>query len=183
MASFVSRHWTAIVVVAAVLGWAVLYLPNSPTFAILQLKRAIDAHDADAAARFVDFESVVKHAGYELVENKAGAGDLLSQILGKGAVALFSKPAADALQAWAKHEVSTGAHEVQMPAIAVAGSLVTLHRDGDSAYTKFRDHKGQVWEIHMARNGDRQWQIAEVKNIRQLLEKLRHEEEKRLNPH
>jgi DUF2939 family protein len=181
MARFFFRHWTGTVVVAAILGWAVFYLPGSPTVAVLRLKLAIDARDADAAAQFVDFESVVKNAGKELVGQKTDPNDILGRVLGEGAVALFSGPAAGALQAWAKREVETGAREVQMPAAAVAGSVVLLHRDGDSAYTKFTDHKRQTWEIHMARNAGGQWQIVEVKNVAQLLEKLRREEEKRLN--
>ncbi len=59
-----------------------------------------------------------------------------------------------------------------MPAGAVAGAILMMHRDGDSAYSKFRDHNGQVWEVHLARNADGQWQLVEVKNIRQILAKL-----------
>ncbi len=67
-----------------------------------------------------------------------------------------------------------------MPAAAVAGAVVLLHRNGDTAYTRFRDRKGRVWEIHMARNSDGQWQIVEVKNIAQILARFQQEEQKQL---
>ena len=69
-------------------------------------------------------------------------------------------------------KVDDGAREVQMPGAAVAGSLVLLHRNGDTAYTDFKDNKGQEWEIHLARGDDGYWRVTEVKNIEQLLQKL-----------
>jgi hypothetical protein len=181
MTRFILRHWTGIAIVIAIAVWAVFYLPNTPSFAVFELKQAIDARNADEAARFVDFDSVVKNAGNEMASDNSGPRDIFSQMLRQGAIAMFEKPAAQAIESWARHEVETGAHEVQMPAAAVAGAMLLLHRNGDSAYTKFRDHKGQVWEIEMARNSDGQWQVVEVKNIRQLLEKLQSEEQKRLS--
>jgi len=175
MGRFLLRHWTAVIVALLIAWWAIFYLPNTPAFAVYQLKRAIDAHDGTRAAQFVDFESVVKHAGYEMLANKAESNDVVNQFIGKGAVELFSKPVAGMVEAWAQREVATGAKEVQMPGAAVAGAIVLLHRDDDTAYTNFRDRDGRVWEIHMARTGDGQWQIVEVKNIQQLLDKLQRE--------
>ncbi len=172
MAHLLPRHWTAIALAALLGWWALFYLPNTPAFAVFEFKRAVDAHDSERAAQFIDFESVVKHAGYEMVEDKARNKDLLSQFIGKGAVELFSKPVAGMAESWARREVATGAKEVQMPAAAVAGAIFLLHRNGDTAYTDFRDHKGQVWEIHMARTADGRWQVVEVKNIQQLLDRL-----------
>ena len=182
MGRFFLRHWTGAAVMTALLLWAVFYLPNSPSFAVFQLKRAIDSRNADAAAHYVDFETVVRHAGYEMIAGDRGSsGDPLSQMLGKGAVKLLVKPTAGIVEGWARHEVETGAQEVQMPPVAVLGSMVMLHRSGDTAYTRFRDRKGRVWEINMARNSDGQWQVVEVKNIRQLLENLKAEQQKSLN--
>jgi hypothetical protein len=172
MARFFFRHWTGILIVVAIAGWALLYLPGSPSFAIFQLKRAIDARDGDAAARFVDFESIARNAGNEMLSEHSSGNDFLNQFLGKGAVAVLSGPVAQAARVWAKHQVETGDPDLQMPAGAVAGAILMMHRDGDSAYSKFRDHNGQVWEVHLARNADGQWQLVEVKNIRQILAKL-----------
>src|SRR5882762_6879587 len=60
---FVFRHFTAILILAALTGWALFYLPNTPTWAVLKLKQAIDARNGNEAAKYVDFESVVKNAG------------------------------------------------------------------------------------------------------------------------
>ncbi len=175
MFRFLFRHFTAVLIIAAVAGWALFYVPNSPTFAVLRMKQAIDAHDGDEAARYVDFESVVKHAGYEMVQ-KQGATDPLSAMLGNAAIDLLSKPMAQVTRAWAVQKVNDGAHEVQMPGAAVAGSLVLLHRNGDNASTDFTDNKGREWEIHMARGDDGYWRVTEIKNIEELLQKLQHDQ-------
>jgi hypothetical protein len=168
---FVLRHFTAILIIVAVGGWGLFYLPNSPSWAVLRMKQAIDAHDGDEAAKYVDFESVVKKAGYEMVQ-KQGATDPLSAMLGNAAIDMLTKPMAQMARAWAIQKVDDGAREVQMPGAAVAGSLVLLHRNGDTAYTDFKDNKGQEWEIHLARGDDGYWRVTEVKNIGQLLQRL-----------
>ena len=183
MARFALRHWTAILILLVVTGWSVLYLPNTPHYAIFQLKQTIDAHDGNGAAQYIDFDKVVRNAGYEMVRDRQGSGDasdVVRQFLGKGAVDLLSGPMAVLLKQWATQQVDDGAKEVQMPAAAVAGALVMLHRSGDTAYTRWKDHKGQVWEVQLAHE-DGGWKAVEVKNVKQLLNKLKHEEEKRLN--
>ena len=177
MLRFVLRHFTALLIVAALAFWAFFYIPRSPSWAVFRAKQAIDARDGERAAEYIDFESVVKHAAYEMIQKK-GATDPLSAMVGQAAVNFFVKPMAQIAKAWAIREVNTGAKEVQMPGVAVAGSIVLLHRSGDTAYTNFTDHKGQVWEIHLARQADGDWRVVEVKNIDQLLEKLKREEQK-----
>jgi hypothetical protein len=172
---FVFRHFTAILILAAVTGWAVFYLPYTPTWAVLRMKQAIDARDGDEAAKYVDFESVVKNAGREMVQ-KQGGTDPLSAMLGNAAIDLLAKPMAQVTQAWAVKKVDDGAPEVQMPGAAVAGSLVLMHRHGETAYTDFKDNKGQEWEIHLARDDDGYWRVSEVKNIEQLLQKLQRQQ-------
>ncbi len=180
MGRFLLRHWTAAALVAVVAGWAIFYLPTTPTFAVLQLKLAIDARDGERAARFVDFQSLVRSAGMQMVDNRAGSADPLTQFFSRGAVQLLSAPAARMVESWAKQKVDDGAKEVQMPAAAVAGAVLLMHNNGSTAYTHFRDHKGQDWDIRMARNSDGQWQVVEVKNIQQLLERLEKRERERL---
>ena len=60
MMRFAIRHWTGILITIVLLWWALIYLPASPSFAVFQMKRAIDARDGEAAARYVDWESVTK---------------------------------------------------------------------------------------------------------------------------
>jgi hypothetical protein len=179
MFRFLLRHLTAVLVLAAIAGWAVFYLPDSPTWAVLKMKQAIDARDGNEAALYVDFESVVKHAGQEMVQ-KQGGTDPLSTMLGNAAIDLLSKPMANVTQAWAVKKVDDGAHEVQMPNAAVLGAIVLMHRHGDTAYTDFKDAKGQEWEVHLKRGDDGTWRVSEIKNIEQLLQKLQQEQEKRL---
>ncbi len=177
MMRFAIRHWTGLLITIVLLWWALIYFPASPSFAVLQLKRAIDARDGEAAARYCNFESVVKHAGYEMVQQKAN--DPLSQMVGKGAVDLFSKPLAQATRAYAVKDVNDGAKDMQMPPIAVIGAMVMMHRDDGTAYTRFIDPKKREWEVRMARDDSGVWQVTEVKNIQQLLDQLQRNAEKR----
>ena len=168
---FIFRHFTAILILAAVAGWAIFYLPNSPTWAVLRLKQSIDARDGNEAAKYVDFESVVKNAGKEMVQ-KQGGTDPLSAMLGNAAIEMLTKPMAQVAQAWAVKKVDDGAREVQMPGAAVAGAVVVLHRNGDTAATDFTDNKGQRWRIHLARGDDGYWRVTEIEDVQQLLQKL-----------
>jgi len=102
-------------------------------------------------------------------------------MLGNAAIDLFTKPMAQIAKAWAVRKVNDGDRAVQMPGAAVAGAVVLLHRNGETAYTNFKDNKGQEWEVHLARGEDGQWRVVEIKNIEQLLEKLQREEQKNLN--
>lgn len=179
---FIRRHWTAILIIVVLAGWAIFYLPSTPSFAIFQLKQKIDARDGQAAANYIDFQQVVRNAGYEMVQGGANndPSNLLGQLLGKSAVDLFSGPMAALLRSWAIDQVNNGAKQVQMPVAAVAGAIVLLHHDDDSAYTRWTDKKGQVWEVRLARENGA-WKIVAVKNIRELLQKLQHHEEKEFN--
>lgn len=181
---FLVRHWTAVLILLVIAGWALFYLPNTPSWAVYQLKRDIDARDGHAAANYIDFQKVVRNAGYEMVQGDKSGGDdaasFIGQLIGKSAVDLFSGPMASLTRSWAINEVDNGAKEVQMPNAAVVGAIVLLHRDEGTAYTRWTDRKGQVWEVQMAREPEG-WQIVEVKNVRQLLEKLRQNELKEFN--
>jgi hypothetical protein len=59
--------------------------------------------------------------------------------------------------------------------------MVLMHRDDGTAYTRFVDKKKREWEVRMARDQYGVWQVTEVKNIQQLLEKLQRDAEKRLD--
>jgi DUF2939 family protein len=175
---FALRHWTAILIIVLIAGWAIFYLPATPSYAIFELKQAVDARDGSAAASYVDFKKVVQNAGYELVQNQnsgADAPNIIAQLVGKGAVEMFSGPMAALLRQWAIQQVNDGAKQLQMPGVAVAGAALLLHRDGGAAYTQWTDHKGQVWEVRMEREAEG-WKIVQVKNVAQLLEKLKHQQ-------
>ncbi len=173
------RHWTGILVAGALLWWAVFYLPTTPSFAVFEMKRAVDARDGNAAAQYVNFESVVRSAGYEMMQKDAKGP--LGELLGKGAVDLLAKPAAEMLKSWAIKKVDDGAKDVQMPAIGVVGAMVMMHRDHNTASTQWRDRKGRRWGVHMALNERGIWQVTEVDNVQALLAKLKSHEEKQLN--
>jgi hypothetical protein len=172
--SFISRHAIGVLVALVVAGWALFYVPTTPSYAIYQLKQAIDARDGASAATFVDFASVVKNAGYEMLQQNSKASDVVTALVGKSAVDLLSAPMAAGIQQWATQQVNSGARQVQMPAAAVAGAIVLLHHSGDAAWTNFRDDKGVQWDIRMARQNG-QWRITEVKNVQQLLQHFQHE--------
>ena len=151
---------------------------------IVRLKQAIDARDGEGAARYVDFQSVVQHAGSEMVEDQNGSNggpsNLLGALVGSGVVSLLSGPMASLLKSWAIQQVDNGAKQVQISTPAAAGAIALLHRNGDAAYTRWTDNKGQVWEVRLGRE-EGGWKIIEVKNVKQLLEKLQQQQENRFN--
>jgi hypothetical protein len=181
---FALRHWTAILIIMLIAGWAIFYLPGTPSYAIFELKQAIDARDGSAAASYVDFKKVVQNAGHEVQDQNSGSGtdasNIIAQLIGKGVVDMISGPVAALLQQWAVQQVNDGAEQVQMPAAAVAGAALLLHRNDGAAYTQWTDHKGQVWEVRMEREVDG-WKIVQVKNVAQLLEKLKRQQEKQFS--
>ncbi len=168
---FISRHAIGVLIFLVVAGWALFYVPSTPSYAIYQLKQAIDVRDGATAATFVDFPSVVKNAGYEMLQQNSKANDVITALVGKGAVDLLSGPLAAGVQQWATQQVNSGARQVQMPSAAVAGAIVLLHRSGDTAWTDFRDNKGVQWDIRMARENGH-WRITEVKNVEQFLQRF-----------
>jgi len=171
---FISRHAIGVLVVLVVAGWGIFYVPTTPSYAIYQLKQAIDARDGATAASYVDFASVVKNAGYEMLQQNSNANDVITALVGKGAVDLLSGPLAGAVQQWATQQVNSGARQVQMPDAAVLGAIALLHHSGDTAWTDFRDDKGVEWNIRMARENGH-WRITEVKNVQQLLQHFQQE--------
>jgi hypothetical protein len=183
---FALRHWTAILIIIVIAVWAIFYLPATPSYAIFELKQAVDGRDGSAAASYVDFKKVVQNAGYEVVQNQnsgpggTDASNIIAQLVGKGAVDLFSGPMAALVQQWAVQQVNDGAKQLQMPAAAVAGATLLLHRNDNAAYTQWTDHKGQVWEVRMERETDG-WKIVQVKNVAQLLEKLKRQQQKQFD--
>jgi Protein of unknown function (DUF2939) len=183
---FALRHWTTILIVVLIAGWAIFYLPTTPSYAIFELKQAIDARNGNAAASYIDFKKVVENAGHEVIANQdsgsggSDASNIIAQLVGKGVVDMISGPMAALLQQWAVQQVNDGAEQVQMPAAAVAGAALLLHRNDGAAYTQWTDHKGQVWEVRMEREGDG-WKIVQVKNVAQLLEKLKRQQEKQFS--
>jgi hypothetical protein len=169
---FISRHAIGVLIALVICGWALFYVPTTPSYAIYQLKQAIDARDGATAATFVDFPSVVKNAGYEMLQQNSK--DVMTAMIGKSAVDLLSAPVAAGVQQWATQQVNSGARRLQMPAAAVAGAIVLLHHSGDTAWTNFRDDKGQQWDVRMARENGR-WRVIEVKDIQQVLQHFEQE--------
>ena len=184
MATLALRHWTAILTAIAVAAWAVFYLPQTPSWMIFQLKQAIDARDGDGAAQYVDFQSVVRHAGSEMANDQTnsnpGASGVLGALISNGVVNLLSGPMASLLKSWSVQQVNNGAKQVQIPTAAAIGAIAMLHRNGDAAYTRWTDKKGQVWQVRMARE-EGGWKIVEVDNVAELLQKLQQQQENRMN--
>ena len=178
---FAYRHFTAILILAAIAAWGFSICRTLPPGRCFRLKQAIDARDGNEAARYVDFQSVVQHAGYEMVHNKSGT-DPLSNLVGKAAVDLFTAPMAGARGRGRSSRSNDGQ---QGPADAGGGrsrlAIVLCIATATPPSRTFTDNKGQAWEIHLARGEDGAWRVTEIKDIEQLLEKLQREQQKRLN--
>jgi hypothetical protein len=172
MSRFLLRHWTSVSVVVILAAWAAFYLPTTPSWTIIQLKRAIDARDGATAGAYVDFPSVVRSAGYQMLQKNNTDGNIISDMIGRGAVDMLSTPMASIAQSWAQHEVDEGQRDVQLPGWAALAAIATMRRDDTGASTELTDKKGQHWVIRFARGDDGRWRIVEVDDIKQLLGKL-----------
>jgi len=170
MTRFALKHWTSILIAAVVVWWALFYVPDTPSYALVQLKRAIDAQNGSAAIRYIDFDSVVSHAGDEMMQKNGN--DPLGQLLGRGAMQLFSKPMANLAKAWTQKKIDDGDPNLKIPGPAVAGAIVMMHRNGDTASTSFHDKKGREYEIKLSRDANQGWRVTEVKNAKQILEEI-----------
>lgn len=172
MLRFFFRHATGTVVTVVMVIWAVFLVPRTPSWAIVMVKVAIDARDGSAAAHYIDFPTVVRNAGYEMIRKKESADNPLGRLMSKKAVDLFSQPMADLLKSWAKRQVDEGNPRLQIPAMAVAAALLVLHRDHNTAYTVVRNDKGETWTVRLERQSDGGWQVVQVDNIEQFLQQL-----------
>src|SRR5260370_10528646 len=153
--SFISRHAMGVLIVLVVAGWGLFYVPAPPSIAIHQLKQAIDGRDGATAATFVDFPSVVKNAGYEMLQQNSQANDVITTLVGKGAVDLLSAPMAAAVQQWATQQVNSGARQVQMPPKAVAGAVPLLDLSGPPVGAPYFEDTASAWgSTPVAQEGD-----------------------------
>ena len=116
---------------------------------------------------------MVKNAGYEMLQQNKG-DDVIAALVGKGAVDCSPPRWPRGSSNGPTQQVDNGAKSVQMPGAAVAGAIVLLHHSGDTAWTNFRDSKGQQWDVRMARENGH-WRITEVKNVEQLLQRFQQE--------
>src|SRR5437899_334597 len=76
MPRFIVRHFTAILVTLVLAWWSIFYLPGSPTWTVLWLRNAVQNRDGDAAARYIDFQSVVQQAAKDVVTEDSGKDPL-----------------------------------------------------------------------------------------------------------
>lgn len=163
----------AAVMVLLVVSWALLYIPRTPSFALVRLKLAVDARQGESAARFVGFRRLVRNAGYQLVRERARSGDVVTGLIGKGAVDMLVAPLAEAVRGWAVAEVNRGSKRLRIAGPALVGAIFFLHRDGSRAETSFRDARGHTWRIRLERRpADGQWQVVEVDDIAPLIGQL-----------
>lgn len=159
-------------IVALVLGWwLLLYLPASPSWALWDFYDAVEARNADAAASFIDFQSVTKNMmdkGFKTAGAKRAPGGMdpgqrmMKEALARGIGNLLTGPIAETMKAEFERKVSQGDPQTRITRWELLAAIIKLDRHGDSAETSGTDDKGQKYQITFSSKPDGHWKVVEV---------------------
>jgi len=165
------RIFGAVLLVLAVAGWWLFYLPSTPSWAVYSLYRDVKNHDGAAAQELIDFRKVTKgfidtavmqHEAREATpEGQDEAA--FSEIFARGIAGLMVGPISDTLRSrfaqWvdnhedAKYPIGLG---------PVLEAVVRLHRQGSTAFTQLTNDKGETLQVKLTRENVGDWRITSV---------------------
>lgn len=158
-------------IAALVLGWwLLLYLPASPSWAMWDFYDAIEARNGEAAASFVDFQSVTKNMidkGFKTAAAKPAPGQnpgerIMNEALARGIGSLLNAPLADTLKEEFERKVAQGVPAEQLSRWKLLVAIMKVDRHGDSAETSGIDDKGQKYKVTFSSKPDGHWRVVEV---------------------
>jgi len=138
------------------------------------MKQAIDARDGDEAAKYVDFESVVRNAGREMVAEAGWYRSVELDARANAAIDLLTKPMAQVAKSAAIQKVDDGAREVQMPALRSRARLYCCIETATLRPPTSPTTRASAGEYTWRAGGDGYWRVTEIEDIEQLLQKLQH---------
>lgn len=155
----------------AVLWWRFLFLPGTASWALWSLSDAVNHHQGELAASYIDFDSVTRYVFEETFKKKVaqdsseGKDDpstLLGEALGRGIGSMMVGPVAQTIKVRFEQKVSdANEHDVHVQTLALAGAIWRLHCDGDTASTWGTDKDGQRVDVTLSKT-DSGWKISRV---------------------
>lgn len=159
-------------VAALILGWWILlYIPASPSWAMWDFYDAVKDHNGQAAAAYIDFQSVTRNMmdkGFKTAAAKPPApgqnpGErIMKEAVARGIGSLLTGPLAETIKADFERKVAQGDPRIQITRLQLLGAIYSLDRNGDSAETSGTDDKGQKYTVIFSSKPDGHWRVVEV---------------------
>ncbi|MGO9451268.1 MAG: hypothetical protein ACLQDV_09535 [Candidatus Binataceae bacterium] len=149
--------------------WVFFSIPASPTYAIYTFYRNVKAHNAGAAASFIDFESVTKSVTDELMNVRAedkpdGPTDESTEVLHRRFADLMSGAFSETLKARFERSVEDSSQKDS--ATMTFGDLIAavwyLHRTRNTATTQTKDPDGDPFVVTFVRQPDSGWRVTAI---------------------
>lgn len=167
-----------VLVLVSYLAWTF-----TPSYALYQIKQALETHDYERFAEYVDVESVAGKAFDELgqfkkqKEEKPSGGDSLADLLRKGLKSLSSE---------IRNVVSAGADIVveqaitdrnrtlpEIPTLAIIGAIFAGETKDGTRHFPIRIKHGEEIEVKVRKSDQGVWRVVEVTNVETLLAQLK----------
>ena len=158
-----NARWIAGAFGVAMLWFIFGYIPATPSYAIWTFYRDVENHDAEAAARFVDFDQVVQGlietSLAEKTKNEKSEDANAANLIGAGIARMMSGTIASLARVKFKQQVEQGGRSVADMGGMLTALLHLHHRGRDSADTRIKDQEGKVIIVTMTRSGG-QWKVS-----------------------
>ncbi|MGO9606666.1 MAG: hypothetical protein ACLQAT_25310 [Candidatus Binataceae bacterium] len=150
--------------------WVFFSIPASPTHAIYTFYRNVKAHNATAAANFIDFESVTKAATNEAINAHAedakpdNPADESAEVLSRGFANLMSGAISETVKARFERMVESSSQQdsFDMTFGDLIGAIWYLHRTGNTATTRAKDQDGDPIVVTFVREPDSGWRVTAI---------------------
>lgn len=149
------------------------YLMGTPQYSLYRLAAALHAHDAAAAARFVDVDRVAQAASETMagdyLEHEPRATQALEALGQGGAKATAARALKPMVAARVRSEMAKMAREggSMQGALALPAGLVaafwsaSVVREAPDAWVTFKDSDRTQTRFRMSQQADRSWRITE----------------------
>jgi len=157
---------------------------RTPSYAVYQIKRALETHDYALFTQYVDVDSVLDHAldeltgqGEKSAEERPPHGSL-AKALRKGLLKNFAREARDMVKAGLDIAVEQAVKDresqlPEIPASAVVAALWAGRAEGDTANFPIKVKKGDQIEVKAHQTPEGLWRVVEIKNLPALLPSLK----------
>ena len=183
--SFLKRFFISIGIMTLLLIAGGIAWTFSPSYSVYHIQQALEDHDYERFARYVDMERVVGNAFDELGLKKPSkqkkepprSGDSLATLLRRGIQSLSGEirnvVSAGVEIAVEQTIVDRNRELPQIPTFAVVGAIFARQTQDGLRSSSIPLKNGEEIEIKMDKSVEGVWQVVEVTNIQALLDQLK----------
>jgi general secretion pathway protein G len=156
----------AAVVMVAIVGWWLSYIPRTPSYAIYEFYETAAAHDGAAAVSYFDFDSITSKVidDIEAESLKGDSGEeAFGSIVGGAMLGMMSKPLAGALRSRLEQRIENlTPDEVRKTREVAFEAAWNIHRTGRTAHTSLTDPQGKRLDLTLMYSADDGWRVTEI---------------------